>query len=290
MRSLIPTPGRHRTETRRLIASVVTAAVLTALAAPLDGCCTDCGRLSRVGAATYTGPATTAGGSPGGAGASAAAGGGSAGTPAAALPRGAEAVGSAFYINPKGQLLTTWMEIRGCQRVAILVDYEFRDAAVLSSHPLRGLAVLDSRSASPVHAYFRTGPIAPGETVSAFAHPILDGISLPLEAASGVVRATSSPDGVYGIMQSSALPDVTAAGGPIVDEAGDVIGIAVPKLNAGWPDDTGYGIASALILQFASSAGVETWERTGAGFGDAGAPAGMAPYAGDYTVPVICFR
>jgi S1-C subfamily serine protease len=268
-------------------------AVLTALAAPLDGCCTDCGQLSRVGAATYTGPATRAGRSPAAPGRSgAAAGGGAAGAPAqaATLPSGAEAVGSAFYINPKGQLLTTWAEVRGCRRVAILVDYEFRDAAVVSSHPLRGLAVLDSRSASPVHAYFRTSPIAPGEAVSAFAHPILDGISLPLEAASGAIRETSSPDGVYGILQSSALPDAGAAGGPIVDGAGDVIGIAVPKLNAGWPDGTGYGIASALILQFASGAGVEIWERAGPGIGDAGPPAGTAPYAGDYTVPVICFR
>jgi hypothetical protein len=200
---------------------------------------------------------------------------------------GAEAMGSAFYINQKGQLLTTWAEVRGCRRVAILVNFEFRDTVVVSSHPLRGLAVLDSRTASPVHAYFRAGPITLGEAVSTYAHPILDGISLPLEEASGVVRKTSSPDGVYGIVQSTALPDPAAAGGPIIDARGDVIGIVVQKLNADWPDDTGYGIANALILQFASSAGVEIWERATAGIGDAGAP---APDAAAYTVPVICFR
>jgi len=286
---------------RRPLPAAAAAIVLLTLAAPLDGCCTDCGQLSRVGAATYTGPASTSGrgspgtqpGSPGRGGAQTKAGGaGSSGTPSqqAALPSGAEAVGSAFYINPKGQLLTTWAEVRNCRRVAILVDYEFRDAAVVTSHPLRGLAVLDSRMARPVHAYFRTDPVAPGEAISAFAHPILDGISLPLEAVSGVVRSTTSPDGVDGIVQSSALLDSASVGGPIVDARGDVIGIVLPKLSASWPDGVGYGIGNSLILRFGATAGIEIWERAGAGFGDATAAAGGAPSAGDYTVPVICFR
>jgi hypothetical protein len=273
----------------------VTLAFLTALAAPLNGCCTDCGQLSRVGAAIYTGPANTGGrpparpAGPGRTGAATADGG--AATPAqeAMLPSGAEAVGSAFYINPKGQLLTTWAEVSRCRKVAILVDYEFRNVAVVASHALRGLAVLDSRTSSPVHAYFRTAAVATGEAISAFAHPILDGISLPLETVTGVVQNTSSPEGIYGIVQSSALLDSASAGGPIIDRRGDVIGIVVPELNASWPDDTGYGIGNSLILQFGASTGVEFWERATGGVSDAGAADGMASYPGTYTVPVICF-
>jgi hypothetical protein len=95
---------------------------------------------------------------------------------------------------------------------------------------------------------------------------------------------------VYGIVQSSALLDSASAGGPIVDERGDVIGIVVPELSASWPDDTGYGIGNSLILQFGASTGIELWERAAAGVGDAGAANGTASYPGNYTVPVICSR
>jgi len=261
----------------------------------LASCCTDCARLSQFGAATYSGPATTSGsnrqtskqGGPSTATPNAALGKPSA---PAALPVGAEAVGSAFYVNPKGQLLTTWGEVQNCRRVAILVDYEFRNATVLAGNPLNGLAVLNTGQRSPAHAIFRSAPVAEGEEISAFAHPILDGISLPLEIATGVARSSASPDGIQGIVQNSAILDDDAVGGPIVDKRGEVIGIVVRRLRPGWPGDIGYGIGNALILKFSAAAGVEIWERATAGIGDAGSGSDAAPYAGDYTVPVICFR
>lgn len=260
------------------------AAAAAALAALAGGCCIDCGELSRVGAATYTGPAAGAGRAPPRQAPAAIR-----GTAPPTLPSGAEAVGSAFYVNPEGQLLAAWAEVDKCRKAAILIDYEFRDVAVVAGNSLSGLAVLDSREPSATHAFFRTAPVAEGEAVSAFAHPILDGVSLPLEAADGVVRSAASPDGVYGIVQSSAVLEYAAIGGPLVDERGQVIGIVVPKLSGRWPDDVGYGISNALILQFAAAAGIEMWERATAGGGDA-AGAGRAPPAADYTVPVICFR
>ncbi len=261
------------------------AAAVAILAALTGGCCTDCGELSRVGAAIYTGPAPGAGRSPPRAAPAARA----RGTAPASLPSGAVAVGSAFYVNPKGQLLAAWAEVQSCRKVAILVDYEFRDVAVVAGNSLSALAVLDSRRPSATHAFVRTAPVVEGEAIRAFAHPILDGISLPLEAASGVVRSAASPDGVYGVVQNSAVLDYASVGGPLVDERGDVIGIVAPKLNRRWPDDVGYGISNSLILQFAAASRVEMWEGAAAGIGDA-APAGRAPPAADYTVPVICFR
>lgn len=279
--------GGHPKRARGLLRAAALAAVLGALALPTEGCCTNCGALSRVGAATYTGPAvtrpaaTTARRAPAAKPAVP-----TRGTAPAAVPAGAEAVGSAFYVNPKGQLLTAWSEVQGCRKVAILVDYEFRDVAVVAGSPLSALAVLDSRSPSATYGFFRTAPVTEGEAVSAHAHPILDGISMPLASASGVVRSTASPDGIYGILQSSAVLDYASVGGPLLDDHGNVIGIVAPRLSAGWPDDVAYGVSNSLILQFGASAGVEIWERAAGGVGDAGG----GPGAEAYTVPVICFR
>ena len=260
----------------------------------LAGCCTDCVRLSELGAASYSGPATTSGGSSQprkqgpSAGPSAQKKSVAVNTPLAPPPpSGAAAVGSAFYVNPKGQLLTTWQEVRDCRKVAVLVDYEYRDATVIASNPLSGVVVLHAGISSSRHAVFRTADVSEGEEVSAFAHPILDGISLPLDVATGVVRRSTSPDGISGILQYSAAVDDGGAGGPIVDKHGVVVGIIVHPLSRAWPGGVGYGVSSSVILKFSAAAGVEMWERA-TGPGTAGAES--ASYAGDYTVPVICFR
>ena len=278
-------PSVHRSQTG-LVGLLVSSLSLSA-------CCTDCARLSELGAASYSGPATTSGSKsqPRKQGASA---GPSAqnknvtlNTPTVPPPSGAAAVGSAFYVNPKGQLLTTWEEVRDCRKVAVLVDYEYRDATVMASNPLSGVAVLHAGISSSRHAVFRTADVSEGEEVSAFAHPILDGISLPLDVATGIVRRSTSPDGISGILQYSAMVDDGGAGGPIVDRQGDVVGIVVHPLSRAWPGDVGYGVSSSLILRFSAAAGVELWERA---TGSATAGPEGASFAGDYTVPVICFR
>ena len=115
-------------------------------------------------------------------------------------------------------------------------------------------------------------------------------MSLPLDATTGVVRSSTSPDGIKGIVQDSAVLDGEGAGGPIVDERGDVVGIIVRRLSKAWPGDVGYGISNSVIFKFCAAAGVEIWERATAGSGDGVPGKDAAPYAGDYTVPVICFR
>src|SRR5262249_5144769 len=291
-------PGKWPARMCRIPCSHAKLAILLVYLLSLGGCCADCVRLSQVGAASYSGPATTSGSNPhtpkqgSSGGPSTETPHATLGMPAAlvTLPAGAQAVGSAFYLNPKGALLTTWEEVRSCRKIAILVDYEFRDATVVASNPLSGLAVLHAGIFSSAHAIFRTTAVVEGEEISAFAHPILDGISLPLDSATGVARSSTSPDGIRGIVQDSAILDGEAAGGPIVDERGDVVGIIVRRVSNGWPSDVGYGISNSMIFKFCAAAGVEISERAPAGYGSGVPGKGAAPYAGDYTVPVICFR
>ena len=66
-------------------------------------------------------------------------------------------------MNAKGQLLTTWEEVRDCRKMAVLVHYEFRDASVVAANPLSGLAVLHVGIPTSTHAVFRTSAAAEGE-------------------------------------------------------------------------------------------------------------------------------
>jgi hypothetical protein len=84
-------------------------AVFSVSSLSLAACCTDCTRLSALGAVSYSGPATTSGSKPHTSTQGLSAGASAQKTPAEtalyaprAPPTGTEAVGSAFYVNPKG--------------------------------------------------------------------------------------------------------------------------------------------------------------------------------------------
>jgi S1-C subfamily serine protease len=268
---------------------------------PLAGCCADCADLSRIGAVSYAGPAV--GSAPGSSASEQAS--GNYQLPQARkaaserptkplqpseLPAGTEAVASGFYVDNQGHLLTIWAEIRNCPKLAILDEYEFRPATLVNANPLSGLALLRVAAPKNVHPVFRGASIANGEPVSAFAYPIVDGLFMPIDVTESRVRSATSPDGRLGVFELGSTADVSTAGGPIVDQRGDVVGITVRRLNAAWPDDRTYGITNAPVLQFLSTAGVKVSTREIAAVGGISADQSTMRHAGDYTAPVLCSR
>jgi S1-C subfamily serine protease len=271
-----------------------------ALAFPLSGCCTDCAELGQLGAVSYSGPAAkSATRSQGYQDASTGdrlrqdQGRASISSKIPSEPSeqvGTEAIGAAFYVNTRGDLLTTADQIRNCRKVAILDEYEFRDVTVVANNPLNGLTLLRTGNANAAHATFRITSATAGEPVSAFSYPIVEGLFTPLEVSKGTVESIGRRVEETNVLAVSALPTGRAVGGPIVDQRGDVIGITVPKLNTAWPGHVTYGISSALVLRFLNALRIETSMQDIAAAG-AGAPEKYrAAYAGDYTVPVICLR
>lgn len=261
----------------------------------LQACCRDCAHLSQVGALSARGPVAaplvskTPESAPGLHG--------SAGgdlpdmsTAQDGSPDGGDAVGAGIYVNDGGDVLTTWEQIASCGKVAILDDYEFRAATVVAGNPVRGLALLRTGQPTLAYATFRSLGASGGTTIHAFAYPVTDGVPLPLVHVPGLLRDTTSPDGIVGILQSSAVIDNQSPGGPIVDQYGDVLGIVVTKLEQDWPADYSYGIGSVPISQFALAANVDIRMRL------ANLPIGndgsrdLVQAVSDYIVLVICFR
>jgi len=277
-------------------------AIVLAGSLALAGCSSSGSDLSKIGAATYRGPVANSGNNAKAAGKAPAgdrkAKVGKSSTKSLTKPvapsefaTGAEAVGNGFYVNNKGHVLTTWLQVQGCRRVAVLDNFELVHVNVIAGGPLNGLAVLDAQKSTPLHAIFRTASPAVGERVTAFAYPILDGLFMPLEAVKGAVRSSSGPQGMEGVLQDTAIVAGQSAGGPLVDERGKAIGIIIDRLSAEWPSGIGYGVQTEMILRLASAAGVEVWtEEEVGGQGDASPGPDAAADAGDYTVPVICFR
>jgi S1-C subfamily serine protease len=258
-------------------------AQLLALAVPLalGACCQDCMQLNQLGAVAAVGSAPT---SAAVAQPSAA----PAGADDALAPSsdsGGEAVGGGIYINPQGDVLTTWDQVADCRKLAVLDDSTLLPATILAGNPVRSLALLRTERSTRVFAKFRSTPPAVGSTVRAITYPILDGVPLPIAAAAGSLRSASSPTGVDGIIQSATLVAGQSPGGAVVDQQGEVIGITVTRLEEDWPTGFTYGIATPPIARFAAAAGLQLAQGPAAGSGT-----DALVRAHDFVVPLICFR
>jgi S1-C subfamily serine protease len=267
----------------------------------LAGCSNNGADLSKVGAATYRGPVVVSSDTAPGTKQQSRSNDvarskkSSDATPAAPiepadLEPGAEAVGNGFYVDDKGHILTTWSQIRSCRRVAVLDNFELLHVTLIAGSSLNALAILGTRQPSPVHAVLRASPVVKGEKVSAHAYPILDGMFMPLEIVDGVVQSPTGPAELKGVLQSTAYLGGQSAGGPLVGRHGEVVGIVIDKLSPDWPSDIGYGISVEVIHRLFASIGVDIWAQGTSGQGDSSGQQAPAHYAGDYMVPIICFR
>jgi len=264
-------------------------AVAAGLPLLLAGCCGDCARVTQLAALSANGPIA-----PGNAGLSTDSDAEAAAMltppdqPLPAAAAASESVGGGIYVNAEGDVLTTWEQVAGCRRLAVLDDSALLPARIIAGTPLRSLALL--RTARPISRFarFQTALPAAGATVREITYPVLDGVPLPVVMTAGQLQSTRSPSGVEGVIQSSAQVSGQSPGGAIVDQRGDVIGITVEKLDAAWPSGPTYGIASQPIARFAASIGVEiALNAASSAKASAAAP---APAASDYVVPIVCFR
>jgi hypothetical protein len=160
---------------------------------------------------------------------------------------------------------------------------------MIAGNPLSGLVVLDASGISANYAIFRATPPREGEGVTTFVHPIFDGLFMPLEATKGAMRSPAVAEGANTVLQTTAFRAGQSAGGPIVDDRGNVLGITVGKLSPDWPGEIGYGISTEMILRYTASVAVGVWTDEVRDKGNASVPT-PTPNAGHYTVPVICFR
>jgi S1-C subfamily serine protease len=181
------------------------------------------------------------------------------GKPAQKSPEGRRlaSIGTAFYVDETGRLVTNHHVIADCEAVLIRFNGGLpQDATVLAVDAQHDLALLQASDRSPGFAWFRSG----GEnglsgSVVAVGFPD-EGLPtlLPVATPGRLLRAN---DGLGHIIISADVHHGNS-GGPIFDASGLVIGIVDAKLNIARVfaqtgkqlDDTGVGVAAAAVVDF----------------------------------------
>jgi S1-C subfamily serine protease len=160
------------------------------------------------------------------------------------------AVGSGVVIVDRGTILTSLHVVAGAGRIRVVfADGLEADARLVAQHPENDLAVLQAQTVPDdlAAAVLRpTADLQPGDAVVAVGFPFGIGPSVTSGVVSGLNREYRSPGGerlLSNLIQFDAAVNPGSSGGPLLNAAGEVVGIVTAMLDPGGGGFAGIGFA-----------------------------------------------
>lgn len=192
--------------------------------------------------------------------------------------------GSGFAVTANGLAITNAHVVQGCRTV---VDGQGRQARVIAADPRRDLALIDLGRGFPSVVRFRDrAAVELGETVLVFGYPYGQQLATGLNVTNGIVTALNGLGGDASRFQMNAAVQPGNSGGPAVDDAGLLLGVAVGRLNdlvvlratGSLPQGVNFAIRADQVEAFLAEHGVRP-ERgaRGGGTGARAVSAAVAP-------------
>jgi hypothetical protein len=167
-------------------------------------------------------------------------------------------LGTGFYFNSNGQLLTANHVLDECLIIRIQANGKELDANVNASSSLLDLAVLNTGTQSANYLPLRKNQeLILGEMVSSVGYPLQGLLAETPNLTRGNISAKSGMKGSLGLFQFSAPIQPGTSGGPIVSESGQLLGVTVSTLNSKFliekgilPQNVNFGLDAKYIARF----------------------------------------
>lgn len=194
---------------------------------------------------------------------------------------------SGFYVDAAGTVATVAEAVEGCNRITLDLRTE---ASLVATDAGTGLALLKPVKplSPPAVAQFLTGPGREGQEIAVSGYSYEDKLPAP-SLTFGRLEEMKGLNGEAGLARLSldALPG--DAGGPVLDSAGTVIGMLLPRDDSGsrkLPTSVSYALQAATLGPRLTDAGLAPTAsaRTGAL-----APEDLNRLAEGMTVLVSCW-
>lgn len=212
-----------------------------------------------------------------------------AGGMAASTPAPATGFGTGFVVSSAGHVLTNRHVVNGCRRVTV----DGRPAALMAEDRTFDLALLRGEGLSGVApAVFALEPARLNSDVTVAGFPLPDLLG-GLNVTRGAVTSLKGLGGDGINMQISAPVQPGNSGGPVLNAAGQVVGVVVAKLDAGAvarlyddiPQNVNFAIRGEIAKLFLAQNGVDPLVEAA---GIPVAPEDLAETAAAFTRLVAC--
>jgi S1-C subfamily serine protease len=213
--------------------------------------------------------------------------------PAAPRPTKKTSTGSGFYVSAQGHVLTNEHVAGKCRQIRI-PNIGMADRIAVDKRI--DLALLKAAGERHHAASFRGGRgVRTGEDIIVPGYPLQSVLASEMNVTKGIVSALAGPGNDRRIIQITAPVQPGNSGGPVLDMAGNVVGVVVAKLNSikiakatgSLPANVNLAISEGAARAFLDAYDVP-YET--ARSGKKMEPADIAARAKRYTVLVECWK
>ncbi len=208
------------------------------------------------------------------------------------------AVGTGFFINDQGEMVTNHHVIKNCAQLFSQVGETHARAELRVKDEEQDLAVLKIPDVpNAKFASFAKDPqLQIGQTVVTLGYPLQGLLTSSPTLSTGIVSALAGPHDIKELFQHSAPVQPGSSGGPVIDEDGNVVGIVVGSLSTvmlaratgAIPQNLNFAIQGHVVQQFLTEHKVKHVTRQNTR--KALAATELASQASNYTVQVFCLQ
>ena len=176
------------------------------------------------------------------------------------------ASGTGFAVTTDGVLITNNHVIEGCENVRVGFNGMQVDAVVLSRDPSNDLALLRANFSPTAVFHFATSAPQLLQDIYVAGYPFGENLSSSVKVTKGIISSLTGLGNNYSNLQIDAAIQPGNSGGPIFDELGNVLGVAVSTLDIQYvlenydaiPQNTNFGIKANIVSNMLASNGIVT--------------------------------
>jgi len=174
--------------------------------------------------------------------------------------------GSGFAVSPDGYVITNNHVIEGCQDVVVHTKQKDVPMRVITYDTQNDLALL--KGDFTPSAVFPLSTARPEllQDIYVAGYPFGINISTSVKVTKGIISSLTGIGNNFSNIQIDAALQSGNSGGPILDDMGNLVGVAVAKLDAKYmfdnfgsiPENTNFGIKASVVKSVLDSSSVDT--------------------------------
>ena len=164
--------------------------------------------------------------------------------------------GSGFAISKKGHLITNFHVVEGCDLNKVHHNGSIFDANIIAVDKINDIALIKINKSFNQIFPVSEQDVALLEEVIVAGYPLGRHISSSIKTHKGVITSLSGAGDNYSNFQTDAAINQGNSGGPIINQKGNVVGIAVATWVEEGVQGVHFGIKSSTLKTFASANGL----------------------------------
>ena len=167
--------------------------------------------------------------------------------------------GTGFFVNKRGEILTNFHVIENCEdNMKGRINRDVYPLKFIARDKSLDLALLKA----PVNndSYIPLESSAPRklQRVIVAGYPLGNIVSDTIKVTKGIVSATKGMDNDVSQFEIDAVIRKGNSGGPVYDKRGNIVGVAVSRLNVNRAEYVNFGIKGSTVKQFLSAHDIPT--------------------------------